>query len=49
MACKVLAVNFDKRETDLYYLVKYELRPDRQWKRREMRITRAIELGNMKQ
>ncbi|MFA5993455.1 MAG: hypothetical protein WC823_00685 [Parcubacteria group bacterium] len=48
MACKMVVVNFDKRERDLYYMVKYELKPDRQWKRQEMRIMRAIELGNMK-
>lgn len=39
---KILRVDFCQRTKDLYYMVKYELKPDRDWKRQERRIALAI-------
>ncbi len=48
MKCKILRVDFGQRAKDLYYMIKYELKPDREYKRREQRLARAIAYNNFK-
>lgn len=48
MNCKMLRVNFSQRAKDLYYMVKYELKPDREYKRYERRLARAIAYSNLR-
>lgn len=49
MVENMLRAGFGKRDKDLYYMVKYDLKPDREWKRKEMRIARAIEQSAARQ
>lgn len=42
MKYKILRIDFSQRAKDLYYMVKYELKPDRAYKKKEFKIARAI-------
>ena len=46
MKCKMLRADFSQRAKDLYYMVKYDLKPDREYKLREWRIAQAIACSN---
>ena len=48
MKCKMLRVDFGQRAKDLYYMVKYDLKFDREYKRREQRLARAIAYSNLR-
>lgn len=48
MKCKILRADFSQRAKDLYYMVKYDLRLDREYKRQEERIARMIEYSNLR-
>ncbi len=42
----LIIVDFSKRGKDLRYLIQNELKPDRQWEKREWRIAQAIKQSN---
>ncbi len=46
MKCKMLRADFSQRAKELYYMVKYDLRFDREYKRREWKIAQAIVCSN---
>ncbi len=46
MKCKMLRINFSQRAKDLYYMVKYDLRLNREYKLREWKIAQAIACSN---
>jgi len=44
----MLRADFSQRAKDLYYMVKYDLRLDREYKRQEERIARMIEYSKLR-